>query len=351
MKKGVENTIGNILLGVAALILLGFLAWKFVAWANEKIQAQNLIGGPESLINAIRCSYYRCVEGCSSNKLNILIDGQNCNKTFCAPYIIDDGFAVFDKICDENAREHPIPITLDYETKITKGNFEWLKDGKSRIIKEPSDCMSNSFSITYPSSIYIKESSIKDSSLDDPRMVFLGSVTIKPDNYYIYTTGGNTFIWDSKCGKLPEESLKKCCNNNALKDAYSYCRNSRTLNLGENDMCLTMTLDDSTVLKNGRVDSGTFTCPKKGDGSQSVITDIKAIGVVVKSPNIFEVYYSNNLKKYIPTVSGKTGMLVFPLSGIEESIKFVFNTEGKIATNNINSIVGTSVNVISITCG
>ncbi len=245
----------------------------------------------EPLINAIRCSYYRCVEGCSSNKLNILIDGQNCNKTFCAPYIIDDGFAVFDKICDKVAADNPIPVTLDYETKITRDNFEWFSSKGGEIMYEDKSCVPP---YTHENSIFIKGNLLIDTT---KVLLGLGTITkaeLKSGKYYIWTgdvgSGSNTIIWDSSCSSTGKEN---CCDGkdndgDGLVDAWDVndCGKGNILEKGENKICWAIKKKEPSG--EGNLDSGWYSCP-----SGYIPTQVKVSGNARSSS-----FYVNVIKDY-----------------------------------------------------
>lgn len=104
MAKGIEWY--SFVIFVIALVIL------LIAIFNLAKQNFAFLQAPEAvaLEQAIACSYLRCAEGCASPKIAAL-DVIQCKTDFCNPEWTDtkktDG-----KICDDNAKAHPVTATV-----------------------------------------------------------------------------------------------------------------------------------------------------------------------------------------------------------------------------------------------
>ena len=118
--KGVTTQLVAILIVLIVLAVGVYFIWNYIAKnANIDLNPFNWGAGgstpnaPEAIVleNAIKCSYYRCVNGCNSDdvkKLQYDVGGLSfdCLK-FCDPAWTNNGKSD-GKICDDSAKQHPV---------------------------------------------------------------------------------------------------------------------------------------------------------------------------------------------------------------------------------------------------
>ena len=131
MKKG-DVAIPHI---IAAVIAIGVIAFGFWIMNTNPKLLQDLFntllsfigmgGGPppemyepaKNVIEAIQCSYYRCLKGCNSEEVKIIDEdyGFDCKAQYCD----DEHKGLQDnqgKICGENSKKYPV-VAKVLETK------------------------------------------------------------------------------------------------------------------------------------------------------------------------------------------------------------------------------------------
>ena len=127
--KGIALTtsIGAIIAVGVLIFVYGLL--NYIPGLGDDIRAfvDNLFGGggvigpvSENLVNAMKCAYYRCTEGCESSKITGLsIDNKNCKTDYCDQY--ED---IYGRVCGENSIYHPIVTSVEDGLTIAKSDFE-----------------------------------------------------------------------------------------------------------------------------------------------------------------------------------------------------------------------------------
>ena len=113
-----KDTVFRLLLYLLIIIIVAYVAVEvFGTEYKDYLPTKNPL--PE----AIRCSYYRCTDGCDAVE-NIMITTReervNCRAQFCDPYKDGDG-----KVCDDNARAHPVVVETDTDLPIAEDKLEF----------------------------------------------------------------------------------------------------------------------------------------------------------------------------------------------------------------------------------
>ena len=240
----------KILVGcIVASLLLMIFVWayfilrKTICYTDEKgklkcdimwfISRGKLLQEGSPLVQAIHCSYYRCWEGCESKEVKEIRNdalGFNC-LSFC-----DESFDINGdkKICDDEAKEHPIVITLDDETTISIEDIRF-----STCIMEARDKDEAKMHFIVMDMNAIKEKKEDKCSLFSRPEKSIVRAVINPGKYYVWSYSldfwgrnnrlAQTVVWTS-----PPEKVSDCCSDCSCssKEMCEYCRRE-----GLNDRC------------------------------------------------------------------------------------------------------------------
>lgn len=143
-----------VVLGIVILAVLIHMLVGGAKWGISSIV--DFFKGPPSpdekqLINAMKCAYYRCSEGCASNKVKvtwIVEEGEEEKKLrcsdFCKPEWTNTG-KPDGKICGDRARAHPVTITLADDIEVTEDTWKDVLKVIDRDVGkliETADCQS-----------------------------------------------------------------------------------------------------------------------------------------------------------------------------------------------------------------
>lgn len=159
-------------------------------------------------VNAIECSYFRCVEGCKSPRVASITDlgpspdnplkTQTCKVDFCKPEYTDTGTEE-GRVCGELSQKNPVKIEVSKELRIAKQDFK-LKPALGCILSPDAsfsafswdwtDWLKNTFSIiplgglnvrqdwnvlSFDASVYDRTTFVKENCL-------LGTIVIAKDS-------------------------------------------------------------------------------------------------------------------------------------------------------------------------
>jgi len=160
---------------------------------------------PEAIVlqNAIKCSYYRCVNGCNSEEVKRLKYSEegsffDCSE-FCKPEFTDTKTPE-GKICDDRAKSNPVLARVGSSDgeKIT---FEKLNFAKCIVKVAGCDISSAASKIIFLEKCSIKENTETNSMCGQIHGVGINAVIIEPKSYKIWTSspdflgnGGSTFV-------------------------------------------------------------------------------------------------------------------------------------------------------------
>jgi len=213
MSKGATETIwiGFVAIPLAIILLIlggyflsripkeGQSLWDYI---KELFITTNEITGPraELLVDAIKCSYYRCDEGCNSQEVRKMSDKSyvdenswNCSD-YCKPEWTDTG-TINGKICNDNSKYHPVIVSIKYEGIIerkTIEEFELLEQSDCKKVFEEADGIPFS-TISLPKSF----------SCEKDWTGYIKKCEIPSGTYYVW--GGATYGIDYSviCDKQP----------------------------------------------------------------------------------------------------------------------------------------------------
>ena len=137
-ETGTKVIVAFIFIVLTLIIIVAFAGNDIIVYAKGLVDivldkdASDLVEYDQSLQNAITCVYYRCEEGCSSNKIRDLeietaYGTLNCKEDFCEPFQDADG-----KVCGEVPLEQRVEVLLTETTKLkTFDVFKFLELSES----------------------------------------------------------------------------------------------------------------------------------------------------------------------------------------------------------------------------
>jgi hypothetical protein len=139
----VPEIIGVMLLVVIVVIVLSLILFKGGSWGLDTIpkMIEQWFGttSPEekTLVKAVACAYYRCIEGCGSGKVKQTNwEDENGEKVSCLDnYCKDEWRDAEGKICGDVAKENPVKVYLDAPVTVTEET--WKIFFKDNIIYKP----------------------------------------------------------------------------------------------------------------------------------------------------------------------------------------------------------------------
>jgi len=122
----------GIAVAIVAIVIFSVMLFSIPGmtdWAKNIIFGLSGEGGviqagteeASALHAAIKCSYFRCMDGCGKESVkNIPIGSKNCDTNYCVPYQKDG------KVCGDDAKANPVKVTIPNNQVIIK---EKLKVG------------------------------------------------------------------------------------------------------------------------------------------------------------------------------------------------------------------------------
>ncbi len=136
MRKGVAVAT-TIWLGlIIGVLLLGFYVFNNVGAITEYIKALLGVEYRDEFTEAIKCSYYRCKDGCAVAENSVDSDLLDCSD-FCSALPAE--FRPDNKVCGENAKRFPIEVTLEDSVTITDAWWD-VVTGNSHNTLFKTDC-------------------------------------------------------------------------------------------------------------------------------------------------------------------------------------------------------------------
>jgi hypothetical protein len=178
----VPELIGVLLLVVIVVVVLSIIIFRGGSWGSSTIpsiidQWFGAATSPEekTLIEAMSCAYYRCTEGCNSGLVKTAIwEDENGDKVSCLESFCKDEWRDSDgKICDDNAKAHPVEVSVSNPITLTPGGF-------FKAIKLVSECKK---SAGLSGNVYVDEK-LKEGFCDK------NSCEMKATQYFIWTENG-----------------------------------------------------------------------------------------------------------------------------------------------------------------
>ncbi|MBL7169393.1 MAG: hypothetical protein ISS48_00035 [Candidatus Aenigmarchaeota archaeon] len=199
MRKGLaEETTFKLVLGVIVLIGITYLFWSYAPDIMAFIQGQleDLFEisqaketAKKNLKAAIMCSYYRCKEGCDSKTVKLLewtdSEGEkSCLEDFCTDKqdLDKDG-----KICDNDAKIHPVTLTLEYPVSLKREDIELEKGEETWLAISSTECNIDSITRNHPQ-VWISKELLKDkdeNSCQEIKDFWVSECDIAAGDYFI----------------------------------------------------------------------------------------------------------------------------------------------------------------------
>jgi hypothetical protein len=189
-----EIKVVAIFLIVIALIIVvsSIFQENIIAYAKTLVDIalgkdeDSLVVEDSNLENAIMCVYYRCKEGCNSNKIrNLEIETasgkKNCKEDFCDPFEYDG------KVCGKVALEQRVEVLLPETTKLKKfGIFEYFELSGSCSPSTNIWWLATTVNIddTSGSTCYDKQEIL---TVSMPHMIWYAKCDVKPGTYHLHT--------------------------------------------------------------------------------------------------------------------------------------------------------------------
>lgn len=203
--------IAEIMLAIGILVLLAFF---FIdkAYANlnpilpwlglGQTQSQSQSAVETVFYDAVRCSYYRCTEGCNGDHVRQLKYNQNgilfdCSD-FCKPEMTDTK-TINGKICDDSSKNNPVTTSV----ATTDGQEISLSSLSFAQCIESSNGCNGAGNSNY---IYVDGNYQQQNGHASTGCGFLGlvsgykSLTLATGNYHIWTTSAKILSLDEVSG-------------------------------------------------------------------------------------------------------------------------------------------------------
>jgi hypothetical protein len=188
--KGMEGKVIWMIVAMVIAIIIALVLSLFVfkgqAWGfssiTDMVDEWFGMSSPEekTVIKAMACSYYRCIEGCNSGLVKSAIwedeDGNriSCLESFCKVEWRDsDG-----KICGDNSRAHPVEVSVGEPVTLSPGGF-------FKGIKPVSECTKSAGGAGYLGTDWVfVDEKLKEGFCDKSRC------EMKAGEYFIWMDNG-----------------------------------------------------------------------------------------------------------------------------------------------------------------
>jgi len=206
-----EMTTGHLvglIVGTILLVILGFIIVNFVPGLAKRVDA--MIGGfmnfqsPEekTLLKAMSCAYYRCIEGCSSGKIKqAKWEDENGEKVSCLESFCKDEWRDDEgKICGDVAKENPVKVYLDGEVEIGEEHWKTIFTFQEPFITQ-QPCEPFGLSLGYATQALILPEELDCVYTKKPGFIvvnvkFISSCVLPEGDYNIWSGKGSG--WDEE---------------------------------------------------------------------------------------------------------------------------------------------------------
>jgi hypothetical protein len=213
MSKGIayESIAKIILYIVLPIVVIGLLfftyapeGFKSISESLGLLPKETGAGKASVLIAAIKCSYYRCVEGCNSDNVKDLkIGNLKCKEDFCKPGSQDSS----GKVCGDNSKNSPVAVTLSEDGLLSLDDLSFLTCLK---LSPKNSC--NYMGGNMENTVTVQASAVKEETLVTGgacRYQSYKSFVVKAGSYNVWTTFSPTIIDTVVCTKTAEEAKKE----------------------------------------------------------------------------------------------------------------------------------------------
>lgn len=127
MKGSIEvQTLVYLALGILLFATLAYILLKYTPLGSKTIFSMiddwmNFQSPEEkTLLKAMSCAYYRCIDGCGSSKVKVSWEDESGEKVSCLDDFCKDEWRDGEgKICGEVAKENPVKVYLDSDITVT----------------------------------------------------------------------------------------------------------------------------------------------------------------------------------------------------------------------------------------
>ena len=136
--KLIELILVVVVIGVVLFLTVPSVSGWIKSYVLNPLSGQGVPLGTEEAVTlevAVKCSYYRCFDGCGNDRVkNIDIGTKNCDKDYCVP------FQQNGRVCGDNARNNPIKAILLKDQTLDKSKIKREKENLGFCIITSNGC-------------------------------------------------------------------------------------------------------------------------------------------------------------------------------------------------------------------
>jgi len=186
MKGSIEvQTLVYLALGILLFATLAYILLKYTPLGSKTIFSMiddwmNFQSPEEkTLLKAMSCAYYRCIDGCGSSKVKVSWEDENGEKVSCLDIFCKDDWRDDEgKICGDSAKENPVKVSISESVTLSPGGF-------FKSIKLVSECTKSAGGSGYLGNDWVfVDEKLKEGLCDKD------SCELKATNYFIWMDSG-----------------------------------------------------------------------------------------------------------------------------------------------------------------